>query len=349
MSEIFHINGREVGPHQPPYIIAEISANHNGRIERALELIEAAAKAGADAVKLQTYRADTITLDHDGDDFLIHSGPWKGRRLYELYDEAHTPWEWHPALFERARQCGIACFSSPFDDTAIDLLESLDAPAYKIASFELIDHALIERAAKTGKPMIMSRGMASLEETAEAVAVAQAAGCRNLVLLHCVSGYPAPAEDVNLATIPDLARRFAISIGLSDHTLGTTVATAAVALGACLIEKHFIMRRSDGGPDAGFSLEPPELAELVTATRTAWSALGKPSYELKKSESAQLPFRRSLYVVTDIKQGEALSPANLRSIRPGFGLPPKHYKELLGRKAARDLPRGKALKWEDVE
>jgi len=344
----FAIDGRLIGPGQPPYIIAELSANHLGRIETALDLIEEAARAGAHAVKLQTYTADTMTLDHDGPGFVIQAGPWKGRRLYDLYDEAHTPWDWLPALFAKARECRIACFSSPFDESAVDMLESLDAPAYKIASFEMIDHPLIERAARTGKPLIMSRGMATAEEIEEAVGVARAAGCRDLLLLHCVSGYPAPAEEINLASIPDLRQRYGTMVGLSDHTLGNAVAVASVALGAVAVEKHFIRRRSDGGPDAAFSIEPAELADLVASTRTAWAALGSPSYELKESEGTQLPFRRSLYVVADIKAGEALTPANLRSIRPGFGLPPKHYREVLGRTAAHDLARGTPLAWEDL-
>jgi len=347
-SEPFRIAGREIGPGQPPYIIAELSANHRGDIDNALALIEVAARCGAHAVKLQTYTADTMTIDHGGDDFVIHSGPWKGRRLYDLYKEAHTPWDWHPALFARAKECGIVCFSTPFDESAVDFLEELGAPAYKIASFEMIDHALIERAARTGKPMIMSRGMATAEEIGEAVAVARSAGCRNLILLHCVSGYPAPPQDINLASIPDLAHRFGVAVGLSDHTLGTAVATASVALGAVAIEKHFTMRRSDGGPDAGFSLEPHELEALVRDTGTAWAALGEPSYSRKQSESSQVQLRRSLYVVADVRAGEELSVDNLRSIRPGYGLPPKHHGELLGRRVKRDLSRGTPLKWDDL-
>jgi len=344
----FSIAGRSIGAGQPPYIIAELSANHNGHLENALKLIETAARCGADAVKLQTYTADTITLDHDGPDFMLTTGPWKGRRLYDLYDEAHTPWEWHAALFAKARDCGICCFSSPFDFTAVDLLESLGAPAYKIASFELVDHALIERVARTGKPVLMSRGMANAQEIEEAVAVARNAGCKDLLLFHCVSGYPTPPEDINLASIPDLAARFGVTVGLSDHTLGNAVATAAVALGAAAIEKHFIMSRNDGGPDAAFSMEPDELADLVTATRTAAAALGQPSYSLKGSEAAQASLRRSLYVVADVKAGESLTENNIRSIRPGYGLAPKHYREVLGRRAARDLPRGTPLSWDDL-
>ena len=344
----FSIAGRPIGPGRAPYVIAELSANHNGNLDNALKLIEVAAQCGADAVKLQTYTADTITLDHDGPGFVLTDGPWKGRKLHDLYDEAHTPWEWHPALFAKARDCGIACFSSPFDSTAVDLLESLDAPAYKIASFELIDHGLIERVARTGKPVLMSRGMANAQEIEEAVAVARGAGCKDLLLFHCVSGYPAPAEDINLASIPDLARRFDVAVGLSDHTIGNAVATASVALGAVAIEKHFILSRSDGGPDAAFSMEPAELTDLVAATRTAAAALGEPSYSLKGSESAQATLRRSLYVVADVKAGEPLTDRNIRSIRPGYGLAPKHLRAVLGRAAARDLPRGTPLAWEDL-
>jgi len=344
----FAIDGRVIGADHPPYIIAELSANHLGRIEIALDLIEAAAHAGAHAVKLQTYTADTMTLDHDSPEFVIQSGPWQGRRLYELYEQAHTPWEWLPALFKQARDCGISCFSSPFDQSAVDVLESLNAPAYKIASFEMIDHPLIERAARTGKPLIMSRGMATAEEIADAVAVARGAGCRDLLLLHCVSGYPTPVEEINLASIPDLAQRFGVLVGLSDHTLDTAVSVAAVALGAVVVEKHFIRRRSDGGPDAGFSIEPDELADLVNCTQIAWKALGEPSYVRKASEASQVQLRRSLYITADIKLGDRLTPANFRSIRPGFGLSPKYYHDVLGRRAARDLSRGTPLRWEDL-
>lgn len=342
----FSIAGRPIGPDNPPYIIAEVSANHNGNIDRALALIDAAAASGADAVKLQTYTADTITIDHDGPEFLIHGGLWDGRRLYELYQEAHTPWDWHPRLFERARSHGLTCFSSPFDETAVDFLETLGAPAYKIASFELIDHPLIARAARAGKPLIMSRGMAGEDEIAAALDVARQAGCRDILLLHCVSGYPSQPEDMNLRSIPDLRERFGVCVGLSDHTLGTTVATASVALGAVAIEKHFTMRRADGGPDAAFSLEPEELADLVSQSRVAWSALGAPSYERSIAEKAQMQFRRSLYVVADIAEGEELTPGNVRSIRPGLGLPPKHLPEVMGRAAAKPLKRGTPLSWD---
>jgi len=343
------IAGRRIGPGHPPYVIAEMSGNHNGDIKRAFALLEAAKKAGADAVKLQTYTADTITIDHDGPGFRIEGGLWNGRTLYELYQEAHTPWEWHPQLFARARELGIAVFSSPFDVTAIEFLETLDAPAFKIASFEAIDLPLIQRAARTGKPLIISTGIASLGEIAEAVEAARAGGCREIALLHCTSGYPTPPEDSNLRTLPHLAEAFGVVAGLSDHTPGTAVPVAAVALGASVIEKHFTLRRADGGPDAAFSLEPEELAELVTNCRTAWTALGKVNYELEASEKGNKTFRRSLYAVQDIPAGGRLTAENVRSIRPGYGLPPKHLPEVLGRRAGRAIARGTPLTWSLLE
>jgi pseudaminic acid synthase len=342
------IDGRVVGPGHPPYVIAELSGNHNGDIGRAFALIEAAHAAGADAVKLQTYTADTITLDHDGPGFTIEGGAWDGRRLYDLYEEAHTSWDWHPRLFEKARSLGITMFSSPFDSSAVDFLESLDAPAYKIASFEIVDVGLIERVAATKKPLIISTGMANLAEITAGVDAAGDTGA-GIVLLHCTSGYPTPPEDCNLETIPDLARRFGIPIGLSDHTLGTSVAVASVALGASVIEKHVTLARADGGPDAAFSLEPDELAGLCTDCRTAWSALGHASYERAKSEAEMSLLRRSLYFVADLAAGETVTENNLRSIRPGYGLPPSHLKNLLGRRVARPVTRGTPVSWDDIE
>jgi len=340
-----HIAGRAIGPGEPPYVIAEMSGNHNGDIGRAFALIEAAKEAGADAVKLQTYTADTITIDFDSALFRIEGGLWAGRTLHELYREAHTPWDWHERLFAKAAALDLAIFSSPFDPTAVDFLNALGAPAFKIASFEAIDLPLIRKAAASGKPLIVSTGMADLGEIAEAVEAARSVPGSGLVLLHCVSGYPTPAEEANLRTIPHLAEAFDVAVGLSDHTLDNAAAVAAVALGACVIEKHFTLRRADGGPDAAFSLEPQELAQLVRGVRTAWEALGRIDYGRKPSEAASAPFRRSLFVVRDIAAGDELTAENVRSIRPGYGLPPKHLPELLGRRAARSLKRGEPLDW----
>ncbi|MCW5752799.1 MAG: pseudaminic acid synthase [Alphaproteobacteria bacterium] len=342
----FAIAGRTIGAGAPPYIIAEMSANHNGEIERAFRLMEAAREAGADAVKLQTYTADTITIAHDGPGFRIEGGLWHGRTLHDLYQEAATPWEWHAELFEHGRKIGITVFSSPFDPTAIDLLEQLGAPAYKIASFEIVDLPLIARAAATGKPLIISTGMAGLGEIGEAVAAARAGGARDIALLHCTSGYPTPPEESNLRTIPHLADAFDLAVGLSDHTLGTAVPVAAVALGAVIVEKHFTLKRADGGPDSAFSLEPEELATLVETCRTAWSALGAIDYGLTPSEAGNRQFRRSLYAVRQIRAGEPITQENVRSIRPGFGLPPKHLPDIIGRRAARDIAYGTPLAWE---
>ena len=348
MSDNVVIAGRAIGPGEPPYIVAELSANHGGNLSHALAVMEAARAAGADAVKLQTYTADTITIDHDGPDFVIKGGLWDQRRLYELYDEAHTPWEWHEALFAKGRELGIPVFSTPFDDTAVALLEGLDAPAYKIASFELVDLPLIARVAKAGKPTIMSTGMGSPEEIAQAVDAYRGAGGRDLVLLHCVSGYPTPVGQSNLLRIAGLAAEFGCPVGLSDHTLGVEVAIAAVALGACLIEKHVTLRRADGGPDSAFSLEPDELAALVRGARAAFEALGTGAPARSQVEEGSKAFRRSLYVVRDMQQGETFTAENIRSIRPGFGLPPRHLPEILGRRARRALARGTALTWDVI-
>ncbi|WP_417685383.1 pseudaminic acid synthase [Pseudidiomarina gelatinasegens] len=332
MTEFINIDGRRIEQGQAPYIIAELSANHNGNIETAFRIIEEAQKAGADAVKIQTYRPDTITLNSNNPDFVIKGGLWDGRTLYDLYEEAHTPWEWHKPLFEYARKLGITIFSSPFDTTAVDLLEELGAPAYKIASFEAIDLPLIEYVARTGKPMIISTGMANEDEIAEAIDAAKGAGCKQLAILHCVSGYPAPPEDYNLCTIADMRERFGLVTGLSDHTIDNTTAITSVALGAAIIEKHFTLDRSGGGPDDSFSLEPEELAALCRDSRTAWSALGKVDYGRKSSEQGNVQFRRSLYFVKDMKAGDVITADCIRSVRPGYGLPPKFMKEIIGKK-----------------
>lgn len=336
MSEVkIVIAGREISRNQPPYIIAELSANHNGRLETAVQIVEEAARAGADAVKLQTYRPDTITLDSDADEFKIKGGLWDGRTLYELYEEAHMPWAWHKPLFEHARKVGIPIFSSPFDNTAVDLLEDLNAPAYKIASFEAVDLPLIRYVAATGKPMIISTGMADAEEIEEAIAAARDGGCKELAILHCVSGYPAPAEDYNLRIIPDMIERFGLVTGLSDHTLDNTTAIASVVLGASIIEKHFTLNRKGGGPDDSFSLEPEDLAALCRDSKTAWKALGKVDYGRKSSEQGNVKFRRSLYFVKDMKAGDVITEECVRSVRPGFGLAPKYLDSIIGKKIQR--------------
>ncbi|MDO9005993.1 MAG: pseudaminic acid synthase [Aquabacterium sp.] len=343
------IQNREIGEDQPPFVIAEMSANHNGSIEAAFEIISKAKAAGADAVKLQTYRADTITIDSDAEEFQIHGGLWGGQTLYQLYGEAHTPWEWHAPLFEHARKNDIIIFSSPFDNTAVDLLEDLNAPAYKIASFEAVDIPLIRYVARTGKPMIISTGMANIEEIQEAIDAAKGAGCKDLAILHCVSGYPSPASDYNLRTIPDMIRRFGLITGLSDHTLDNTTAIASVALGACVIEKHFTLDRSRGGPDDSFSLEPAEMAALCCGARTAWEALGGVNYALKSSEAGNVKYRRSLYFVKDLKIGDIVTHDAVKSIRPGFGLAPKHLDEVLGKTVAKATKWGQPVNWESFE
>lgn len=342
----FTINGRPIGPSHPPYIIAELSANHNGSLARALETIDAAQRCGADAIKLQTYTADTITIDCDAPDFMIKGGLWDGYKLYDLYKCAQTPFEWHQAMFEHARKRGITVFSTPFDETAIDLLESLNTPAYKIASFEIVDLPLIRYAASTGKPMIMSTGMASEAEIEEAVAAARDAGCKELVLLHCISSYPAPMDQANLRQMPELARRFGTLPGLSDHTLGTTASVAAVALGACLIEKHFTLNRAEKGPDSEFSLEPTDLARLCIDTRDAWLALGQAGFERQAAEAGSKVFRRSIYFVRDLPAGAVVGPEDIRRIRPGMGLLPKHFDAIVGRRLKVAVQRGQATAWD---
>lgn len=331
------IDGRNIGIEFPPYVIAEISANHNGSIDNALALITQAKAAGADAVKLQTYRPDTITLNCDNEEFRIEGGLWSGKTLYQLYSEAYMPWDWHKRLFDHARAVGITIFSSPFDNTAIDLLEDLNTPAYKIASFEAVDIPLIQYAASTGKPMIISTGMADSDEIREAVDAARSAGCKQLALLRCVSGYPAPAADYNLRTIPDMIERFGVTIGLSDHTLDNTTAIVSVAVGAAIIEKHFTLDRSGGGPDDSFSLESAELAELCSGAKTAWDALGRVDYGRKSSEIGNVKFRRSLYFVRELARGDLITEDAVRSVRPGFGLAPKHFSSIMGKRVARDV------------
>ena len=337
MNKSINIAGKNNGMGFTPYIIAEMSANHNGDLSAALCIIEEAKCAGADAIKIQTYRPDTITLNSDLPDFQITEGLWTGRTLYDLYEWAHTPWEWHQPLFDHAHKLGITIFSSPFDHTAVDLLEDLNAPAYKIASFEAVDLPLIKYVASTGKPMIISTGMADAEEIAEAIDAARAGGCKELAILHCVSGYPAPAADYNLRTIPDMAQRFGLVTGLSDHTLDNTTAIAGVAMGASIIEKHFTLNRQGGGPDDSFSLEPAELAALRRDSKTAWAALGQVDYGRKSSEQGNVKFRRSLYFVKDMKAGDIITPDCVRSVRPGYGLAPKYFNDLLGKKVVIDV------------
>lgn len=345
----FQINNRLIGTDQPPYIIAEMSANHNGDINNAFKIIDMAKACGADAVKMQTYTPDTITLDSTAPEFQIHGGLWDGRTLYELYQQAYTPWEWHKPLFDHARKVGITLFSSPFDTTAVDLLEDLNAPAYKIASFEAIDLPLIKYVAHTGKPMIISTGMADEQEIAEAVAWARDGGCRELALLHCVSGYPAPAQDYNLCTISDMQTRFGVPIGLSDHTLDNTTAVTSVALGTCIIEKHVTLDRNGGGADDSFSLEKDELTALCRDTKTAWQALGQVDYGRKSSEIGNAQFRRSLYFVKDMQAGEVIDETCIRSVRPGFGLAPKFFDEILGKKVITNIAKNTATSWDVIE
>jgi pseudaminic acid synthase len=349
MSNEISIAGRKIGPKSAPYVIAEMSANHNGDIETALKIIEAAKRAGADAIKLQTYTPNTLTLESDLPDFQITEGLWAGRTLYDLYEWAHTPWDWHKPLFDYARKLDITIFSSPFDNTAIDLLEDLNVPAYKIASFEAIDLPLIKYAASTGKPMMISTGMTNAEEIQEAIDAAREGGCKQLAILHCVSGYPAPAEDYNLRTITDMINRFGLVTGLSDHTLENTTAITSVGMGASIIEKHFTLNRSGGGPDNSFSIEPSELASLCMSARTAWQALGNIDYTRKPSEKGNMKFRRSLFFVQDMKASEIITKEKVKSIRPGYGLAPKLIDKVLGASVTVDVFRGMPVKQEHLK
>lgn len=348
---VVRLGDRRVGASERPLIVAELSGNHNQSLERALALVRAAHAAGAEAVKLQTYTADTLTIDCDRPEFRITdpNSLWHGKTLYELYQWAHTPWEWHRPLFDLCRELGLLAFSTPFDESAVDFLEQFDLPCYKIASFEMIDSPLLAKVTATGRPIIMSTGMASEEEIAHAMGTIRGAGGAQVILLKCTSAYPAPPESMNLATIPAMRQRFAAPVGLSDHTLGTTVATASVALGACLIEKHFTLARNDGGPDAAFSLEPPELRRLVEDVDVAWRALGQVRFRQGTAESSNLIFRRSLFVVKDIAAGEQFTRDNVRRIRPGYGLAPRHIDTVVGKRAARAIARGTPLTWELIE
>jgi N-acetylneuraminate synthase len=342
------IGSREIGRDAPPFIIAEMSGNHNQSLDRALEIVDAAAASGAHALKVQTYTADTITLDiHEGEFFISDEGSlWKGSSLHDLYNLAHTPWEWHAPIFERAREHGMVCFSTPFDETAVDFLEELDVPAYKIASFENVHLPLIRKVAATGKPLIISTGMASLAELDDAVQAARSAGCVDLVLLKCTSTYPASPARSNLRTIEHMRELFQCETGLSDHTMGVGVAVAAVAFGATVIEKHFTLNRADGGVDSAFSLEPAEMQALVEESKRAWEALGSVSYGATEQEQKSLGFRRSIYIAKDLQAGDVLGPDNLRCVRPGFGLPPKYFETLMGRRVNRAVARGTRMSWD---
>jgi len=343
---IITIDGRKIGKDFPPYVIAELSANHNGSLQRALDTISEAKIRGADAVKLQTYSPDTMTIDCDSEEFRINGGLWDGYNLYNLYKEAQTPFDWHQDIFEHARKLGITCFSTPFDETAVDLLEDINVPAYKVASFEATDLPLIKYIASTKKPMIMSTGMADLEEIGEMVEAAREGGCQDLILLHCISSYPAPIEQSNLLTIPDMRKRFNVQVGLSDHTISNTASVVASALGATLIEKHFIIDRNDKGPDSEFSIEPEELESLCQQTKDAWSSLGEPGYDRKPAEEANVKFRRSIYFVEDMKAGDIITKDVIQRIRPGYGLAPKYENKLLGKKVKVDVVRGRATSWD---
>jgi N-acetylneuraminate synthase len=343
------IDGREIGNDSPPYVIAELSANHNGQLKNALDTISEAKKRGADAIKLQTYTADTMTIPCDSEEFKIKGGLWDGYNLYELYQEAQTPFEWHKSLFEHAKKIGITCFSTPFDETAVDLLEDLNVPAYKVASFEAADLPLISYIASTKKPIIMSTGMANFEEIQDMVSTARDAGSKDIILLHCISSYPAPLEQSNLLTIPDMQKKLGVQIGLSDHTLSNTASIVATALGATVIEKHFILNRKNKGPDSEFSIEPNELEELCMQTKDAWLSLGQAGYERKPAEEANMIFRRSVYFVKDMKAGEVITRESIRRIRPGYGLAPIYEKDLIGKRVKKDIAYGTASRWDLID
>jgi len=354
MSEVnavtpINIDGIPIGPGHEPYIVAEISGNHNGDINKAIRLIEIAKESGAHAVKLQTYTADTMTIKSDKPDFQISGGLWDGHSLYELYEWAHTPWEWHEALFKRANELNITIFSTPFDESSVDYLEDLAVPAYKVASFEATDLPLIEYIASKGKPIILSTGMATLAEIEEAVTCIKNAGCNEIVVLHCISGYPTPIEQMNIATVADLANKFGCVVGLSDHSLSNVAAISSVSFGASFIEKHITIDRSDKGPDSEFSLEPDELKALCFDVKQAWSCIGKPNYERKPAEESNVTFRRSIYVIKDVKAGEVLTEDNIKRIRPGFGLEPKHFGSALGKVVNQDIGAGTPLSWDLIE
>jgi len=349
MLKEFEINGTKLGINLPPYMVAEISANHNGDINKAINIISEAKNCGASAVKLQTYTPDTITIDSRKDDFMIKEGLWKGYSLYDLYKEAHTPFEWHKKLLDHAKEEQITCFSSPFDESAVDLLEDLNVPAYKVASFELVDLPLIKYIASTKKPMIMSTGLANLTEIKEAIEAASNAGCDKVIVLHCVSGYPTPPDQYCLRTIPYLQEELEVPIGLSDHTLSSEVSLAAIAMGAVFIEKHFTHSRQDEGADSTFSLEPNEFLDLVDRSKIVYGALGSSEIKLQEAEKNNLQFRRSIYIAEDMEQGQTFNRSNLRRIRPGFGLEPKFYEEILGRKVVTNVEKGTPLKWELIE
>ena len=349
MTQTITIDKTKIGDSYPPYVIAEMSANHNGNIHDAFKIIEKAKKSGANAVKIQTYKPSTITIKSELPDFLIKDGLWKGKSLYELYESAHTPWSWHKDLFEYANKVGITMFSSPFDTTAIDLLEDLNTPAYKIASFEVIDLPLIRYAASTKKPMIISTGMANEEEIDEAIEAARDAGCVELAILHCVSGYPAPPKDYNLRTLVDMKKRFEVITGISDHTLNNVTALASISLGASIIEKHFTLDRSRGGPDDSFSLEEKDLIELCELSKVAWDSLGEVDYSTKESEKINLKFRRSLYFIKDLRKGDIITENDIRSIRPGFGISPKYFDEIIGKKVKKDVMYGTPVMLESFD